>query len=54
MAKKEKTKKTLPKSKKFYVTINGKKMFLDQEMVKKYQLEAGSFLPFTNLEVFAE
>jgi ribosomal protein L18E len=43
--------KRLPKPKKYYITISGKKINLDNEIIKKYNLTPGDFLPFSRYKV---
>jgi hypothetical protein len=38
----------------FYITISGKKVSLDNEIIKKYNLKAGDLLPFSGHRVFVE
>ncbi len=47
-------KKHSPKPRKYYVTISGKKVSLDNEIIIKYNLNPGEFLPFSRYKVFVE
>jgi hypothetical protein len=47
-------KKTKVLPQKYYITISGKKISLENELVKKYNLRAGDFLPFSHHKVFIE
>jgi hypothetical protein len=57
-SKKPRQKKSVKKaempSQKFYITINGKKVSLENEIIRKYNLRAGDFLPFSKHRVFIE
>jgi hypothetical protein len=44
----------MPPPKKYYITINGKKINLENEIIKKYNLTPGDFLPFSRYKVFIE
>jgi deoxycytidine triphosphate deaminase len=39
---------------KYYITISGEKVSLDNEIIKKYNLKAGDLLPFSGHRVFVE
>jgi hypothetical protein len=39
---------------KYYITISGKKISLENELIKKYNLRPGDFLPFSRHKVFIE
>ncbi len=47
-------KKNVPKPRKYYITISGKKVSLDNEIIIKYNLNPGEFLPFSRYKVFVE
>jgi hypothetical protein len=47
-------KKTKVPLQKYYITISGKKISLENELIKKYNLRAGDFLPFSHHKVFIE
>jgi len=47
-------KKTNVPPQKYYITISGKKISLENELIKKYNLRAGDFLPFSHHKVFIE
>jgi hypothetical protein len=38
----------------YYITISGKKVSLDNEIIKKYNLKPGDLLPFSGHRVFIE
>ena len=40
--------------KKVYMIINGKKMYIDPEIVKKYNLDRQKVTPFTDRELYVE
>jgi hypothetical protein len=50
----EAPKKTKVPPQKYYITISGKKISLENEIIKKYNLRAGDFLPFSRHKVFIE
>jgi hypothetical protein len=39
---------------KYYITISGEKVSLDNEIIRKYNLKAGDLLPFSGHRVFVE
>jgi hypothetical protein len=51
---KETPKKSKVPTQKYYITINGKKIPLEHELIKKYNLRPGDFLPFSHHKVFIE
>jgi 2,4-dienoyl-CoA reductase-like NADH-dependent reductase (Old Yellow Enzyme family) len=46
--------KTQISPKKVYMIINGKKMYIDPEIVKKYNLDRQKVTPFTGRELYVE
>jgi hypothetical protein len=46
--------KTETSAKKVYMIINGKKMYIDPEIVKKYNLDRQKISPFTGRELYVE
>ena len=51
---KETPKKPKVPPQKYYITISGKKISLENELIKKYNLRPGDFLPFSRHKVFIE
>jgi hypothetical protein len=51
---KETPKKPKVPLQKYYITISGKKISLENELIKKYNLRPGDFLPFSRHKVFIE